>query len=496
MSYKDKIQTQVFSHNKMAPKKAIKMLAPKIIQEPVKDVKPVKVMKEPVKELIKEPVKESVKEIKSDKDDDKDNYDDFKEIEKIPLKKGDAFEDVPTNEQCDWSDIATIPKEVKKEEKVKVYSSFEDMDLKEKILKGVYAYGYEKPSAIQQRAIVPIMQEYDVIGQAQSGTGKTATFSIGALERIDMKLAKCQILILAHTRELAMQTAKVALDLGSVLGVKVNVCIGGTDIDKSIKELRDGCHIVVGSPGRVHDMIRRKEIQAEHIKLLILDEADALLSDEFRGQIEDILYELPETAQKCIFSATLPQHVVDLAKAFMKEPIMKILVKTEELTLEGIKQYYINVERDLYKFETLCDLYNNLMITQAIIYVNERNRVETLRNKLQSRGHTVSCIHAGLGQDERVEIMKEFRCGKTRILLTTDLLSRGIDVQQVSLVLNYDLPKSRECYIHRIGRSGRFGRKGVAINFATTKDEYKLIELEKFYNTQICTLPMDLSELT
>lgn len=300
---------------------------------------------------------------------------------------------------------------------------------------------------------------------------------------------------MSHTRELAFQTAKVVKDLGAYTKVKVNTSVGGISVEDNIKELRDGCHVVVGTPGRVIDMMLRKVLVIKDVKTIILDEADELLSRGFKQDMYDIISTLPENVQICIFSATFPPEILDLSKSFTRDNVVKILMKKEELTLEGIKQYYVDVNKESFKFETLVDLYNNININQAIIYVNERSKVDTIYNKLKSHEHSVSCIHAGMAQEDRMEIMKSFRCGKTRILLTTDLLSRGIDVQQVSLVVNYDLPSSKENYIHRIGRSGRFGRKGIAINFVTYKDVEYLRDIEQFYATAIVELPPDLQKL-
>jgi len=226
----------------------------------------------------------------------------------------------------------------------------------------------------------------------------------------------------------------------------------------------------------------------------VLDEADEMLSRGFKDQIYDIFQFLPEKVQVCLFSATMPREILDISEKFMRNPI-KILVQKDELTLEGIKQFYIHVEKEDWKFDTLCDLYETLTITQAIIYCNFKRKVDTLTDKMAQRDFTVSSMHGDMTGGERDVIMKEFRSGSSRVLITTDLLARGIDVQSVSLVINYDLPKNRESYIHRIGRSGRFGRKGVAINFVTDDDIRAMRELEAFYNTQIEEMPMNVADL-
>ncbi|KAD3068438.1 hypothetical protein E3N88_36318 [Mikania micrantha] len=279
-----------------------------------------------------------------------------------------------------------------------VYDSFDAMGLQENLLRGIYAYGFEKPSAIQQRGIVPFTKGLDVIQQAQSGTGKTATFCSGILQQLDYNAVECQALVLAPTRELAQQIEKVMRALGDYLGVKVHACVGGTSVREDQRILSAGVHVVVGTPGRVFDMLRRQSLRSDYIKMFVLDEADEMLSRGFKDQ-------------------------------------------------------------------------------------------------MRSRDHTVSATHGDMDQNTRDIIMREFRSGSSRVLITTDLLARGIDVQQVSLVINYDLPTQPENYLHRIGRSGRFGRKGVAINFVTVDDEKMLGDIQKFYNVVVEELPSNVADL-
>jgi len=375
-----------------------------------------------------------------------------------------------------------------------VCETFDDMNLREDLLRGIYAYGFEKPSAIQQRAIVPLVKGHDTIAQAQSGTGKTATFSVGILQRMDMNVRDCQALILAPTRELAQQIQKVCLALGDYMQVQCHACIGGTNVRDDMRKLESGVHVVVGTPGRVYDMINRRALRVESMKLFVLDEADEMLSRGFKDQIYDVFRFMPPTIQVGLFSATMPVEVLEITQQFMRDPI-RILVKRDELTLEGIRQFYVAVDREDWKLDTLCDLYETLTITQAIIYCNTRRKVDWLAEKMAARDFTVSCVHGDMEQRERDVIMREFRSGSSRVLITTDLLARGIDVQQVSLVINYDLPTNRENYIHRIGRSGRFGRKGVSINFLTRDDVRLLRDIEQFYNTQIEEMPMNVADL-
>ena len=344
--------------------------------------------------------------------------------------------------------------------------TFDELNLNDALLRGIYGYGFEKPSAIQQKAILPIIKGHDVIAQAQSGTGKTAAFAIGSLQLIDTKKDDIQCLVLSPTRELAQQTAIVYNFLGEFMGVKVSLVIGGTRLGADLDKLKEGPQVLVGSPGRVLDLIRRKQISLAYLQTFILDEADEMLSKGFLDNITQL---------------------------FMENPA-RILVKNEELTLEGIKQYYVYLKKED-KLDVLLQIYRGIEIAQAIIYCNSKKSVEFVSEELKKKGHMVSSIHGDLKQFDRDHIMRDFRNGATRVLITTDLLARGIDVYQVSLVINYELPKQKETYLHRIGRSGRFGRKGNAINFVTPPEKEELENLQKFYNTTIESLPTDLSEL-
>jgi translation initiation factor 4A len=381
-----------------------------------------------------------------------------------------------------------------KTDEVDVYENFDDLNLKENLLRGIYSMGFEKPSAIQQKGIMPIINGQDVIAQAQSGTGKTATFTIGVLQRIDESKEQIQGIILTHTRELAFQVKDVLDGISKFMNINTNLCIGGTQVKENINDLLENPHIIIGTPGRILDMINKKVLNTRYLKLLVVDEADEMLSKIFLNQIYDIFRFLPTEIQVALFSATMTPDFFDLTKNFMRDPI-KILVKTEELTLEGIAQYFINVERNDYKFEVLCDLYESFSISQSIIYCNSRKAVDEITRKMIDNNFTVASIHGDMTQDERNKIMGEFRNGISRVLISTDLLSRGIDIQQVSIVINYDVPNNIESYLHRIGRSGRFGRKGVSINFVTYYDIKKLHEIETFYSTQISEMPSDLASV-
>lgn len=378
--------------------------------------------------------------------------------------------------------------------KIPIYPTFEAMELKAALLRGIYNYGFTAPSAIQSRAIMQIISGRDTIAQAQSGTGKTATFSIGMLEVIETSNKNCQAIVLSPTRELAVQIQNVIKSLGDFMNIRVHGCVGGKSVGDDVKALNKGQHVVSGTPGRVLDMIKRRNINTKNIKMIILDEADELLSKGFKEQIYDIYKYLPTGCQAVVVSATLPKEVLNMTKKFMNEPV-KILVKRDEITLEGIKQYFIQVEKEDWKFDTLCDLYDSLTITQAVIFCNTKRKVDWLANELKKANFTVISMHGDMSQDERDKIMNDFRIGNSRVLVSTDVWARGIDVQQVSLVINYDLPLDRENYIHRIGRSGRFGRKGVAINFVTNEDVSVLHELETYYSCQIEEMPVNVNSI-
>jgi len=372
--------------------------------------------------------------------------------------------------------------------------SFDALDLKADLLRGIYGYGFVKPSVIQSKGVLPILKSKDTIAQAQSGTGKTATFAISILQLIDPDAQRCQALVLAPTRELAQQIQRVIMCLGEYLKVSVHICTGGTNVMDERKKLQEGVQIVVGTPGRVHDMLKRGYLKSDHLKLFVLDEADEMLGRGFQEQIKEIFKLIPGDVQIALFSATMPLEILGLTKDFMRDPAT-ILVKNEELTLDGIKQFYIAIDKEEWKFDTLVELYNNIDIQQCIIYCNKKQKVDELTTKLTEKNFTVSSMHGDMDQNQRDLIMREFRTGSSRVLITTDLLARGIDIQQVSLVINFDLPLSREKYIHRIGRSGRFGRKGVAINFVTPSDYKFLQEVEKYYNTEVVEMPLDVSNL-
>ena len=378
---------------------------------------------------------------------------------------------------------------------VNEYKSFDDMGLPETLLRGIYSYGFEKPSKIQEKAIVPIRERKDILAQAQSGTGKTGAFTIGSMSVIDPTLNKPQVFVLVPTQELAKQIYNVAKNIGSYLPVNCYCATGGTPIKDDITAIENGVQFIVGTPGRMFYLMERNILKTRDIKCLILDEADQMLEDRFYKQVMCILeIGFPNTTKVALFSATMPKEVIEVANKLLQDPV-RILVPAEDVTLEGIEQYIVDVEKDEWKYEILCDIYKQLNINQAIIYCNKRQSAEWLSDKLSNDGYPLLCIHGDMENSERRRRMQEFREGKVRVLISTDLLARGIDIQQISLVMNYELPNNRENYIHRIGRSGRFGRKGVAINLVSNSEKRMKEEIETYYTVKMKELPMDLSKI-
>jgi superfamily II DNA/RNA helicase len=376
-------------------------------------------------------------------------------------------------------------------------SNWDELEIDTNLLRGIYAYGFEKPSPIQKKAIKPIIIGKDIIAQAQSGTGKTATFTIGALSHVNTDSDTTQILCLSPTRELSIQTANVMKGLGSMMkNLRVQVLVGGSSIDEDIGNLKGNVpHIIAGCPGRVYDMMRRNHILSKNIKLVILDEADEMLSSGFKEQVYNIFQNFKSDIQVALFSATLPDHINGITSKFMRNPV-RIQVKAEQLTLEGISQYYIAVEDDRQKYLTLKDLYSYMSVSQTIIYANSIKRVAALYDAMTEDGFPVCRIHSGMDKAERDKAFADFRTGGYRVLISSNVTSRGIDIQQVSLVINFDIPKCVHNYLHRIGRSGRWGRKGVGINLITRRDVSKMKEIEAHYSTQINEMPASFDGLT
>ena len=385
---------------------------------------------------------------------------------------------------------ATIQDELKK------YESFDEMNLKDDLIRGVYSYGFENPSKIQQLAIVPMSKHTDILAQSQSGTGKTGAFTIGSLSVINTSIKYPQVIVICPTRELSQQTERVAKALGTYMNLKVLSATGGNQLRNDISTLKAGAQFIVGTPGRIFDLIRRGDLSVEHIKYVILDEADQMLEDHFAEQIKAILdNKFPSTTRLALFSATMPQNVIEIAEHYLSNPA-RMLLPPDEVTLDGIKQYFVELEREDWKLPVLLYLYQQIAVNQALIYVNKRQKAEWLAKQLSAQGFTLEYIHGEMEVGERKKRMDDFRSGTVRVLISTDLLARGIDVQQVSLVVNYELPIQRENYVHRIGRSGRYGKKGVAVNLVYGDERNTLKEIERHYSTTISELPEDLASLS
>lgn len=382
-----------------------------------------------------------------------------------------------------------------KTSEVKVFDTFDEMGIPDEILRGVYANGFERPSEIQKRGIVPIAEGRDVLAQAQSGTGKTGTFTIGSLQRIDPQLQQVQVLVLVPTHELAEQIYNVATRIGSYIGLKAHYAIGGNPRKNDIAAIKAGCQFLVGTPGRIYDLCYSGVLVRDNVKVLIMDEADQMLEDRFQDQIMEILkLGFPEQTRVCLFSATMPPEIVKFTDGILTDPV-RILIASNQVPLQGIKQYYVGLDQEDWKFDALCDIYGQLPINQAIIYCNKRQKAEWLAMKMKDAKFTLECIHGEMGAEERKQKMDDFRLGKCRVLISTDLLARGIDVQQVSLVINFELPLDVSNYIHRIGRAGRFGRKGVTINLVAANEQKQMKAIEQYWATNMMELPSALSAI-
>ena len=371
------------------------------------------------------------------------------------------------------------------------FEAWEDIqDLNPLLMRGIYGYGFEKPSPIQQKSILSIMDGRDVIAQAQSGSGKTGAFATGVLSRMRLDNKHPQALIIAPTRELAKQIHDVVKDLATQMtGLNVQLLIGGTSTEDDVADLKaNGPQVLIGCPGRVHDILRRQPAIGRGMHMLVLDEADEMLSAGFNEQIYNIFQQLNPNVQVCLFSATMPSELHSLSDKFMRDPV-RILVKSEMLTLEGISQFHVALETDHDKYATLKDLFTRISVSQCIIYCNSIRRVSDLAEAMMNDGFPVCCIHSGMEKEVRDKAYQEFRSGAHRVLISSNVTARGIDIQQVSTVINFDMPRDVHTYLHRIGRSGRWGRKGSGVNFVTRRDFRKLKEIETYYGTCIPELP-------
>ncbi|KPU27685.1 RNA helicase [Caloranaerobacter sp. TR13] len=361
---------------------------------------------------------------------------------------------------------------------------FKDLMLSNEIVKAIEDMGFEEPSPIQAKAIPLLMEGKDVIGQAQTGTGKTAAFGIPVLEKMQPENKKLQALILCPTRELAIQVSEELRRLSKYKSnIKILPIYGGQPIERQIKALKKGIHIVVGTPGRIMDHMRRRTLKMDNLKMVILDEADEMLDMGFRDDIETILKEVPKERQTVMFSATMPKPILELTRKYQKKPqLVKVVHK--QLTVPNIEQIYFEVKEKtkLEVLSRLIDMYNPKL---SLVFCNTKKRVDELVSQLQGRGYFADGLHGDMKQSQRDRVMSKFRNGTIEILVATDVAARGIDVDDVEAVFNYDLPRDEEYYVHRIGRTGRAGKSGRAFNFVVGKEIYKLKEIQKYTKTKI-----------
>lgn len=366
---------------------------------------------------------------------------------------------------------------------------FEQLEIQQEILKAITDMGFEEATPIQAKSIPVILEGKDIVGQAQTGTGKTASFGIPILQNVNPKSKTLQAIVLCPTRELAIQVADELRKLAKYLhGIKVLPIYGGQDITKQIRSIKAGTQIIIGTPGRVMDHMRRKTMKLDHVKMVALDEADEMLNMGFREDIETILNEIPEERQTILFSATMPKPIMDITKKFQKDAqIIKVVKK--ELTVPNIEQYYYEV-RPKNKAEILARLLDIYNPNLSVVFCNTKRMVDELVDDLQGRGYFAEGLHGDLKQSQRDRVMNGFRNGKTEILVATDVAARGIDVDDVDAVFNYDIPQDDEYYVHRIGRTGRAGRTGIAFSFVSGREVYKLKEIQRYCKTKIKAQPI------
>ncbi len=370
---------------------------------------------------------------------------------------------------------------------------FDELGLMPQILRGIEEMGFEETTPIQAKAIPVVMEGKDVIGQAQTGTGKTAAFGIPMLQNVDPSLKKTQVLILSPTRELAIQVAEELRNLGRYMhGIKILPVYGGQDISKQIRSLKGGIQIIVGTPGRVMDHLRRKTIRCDEVHMIVLDEADEMLNMGFREDIETILEYIPEERQTVLFSATMPKPILEITRKYQTDAVTIKVVK-KELTVSNIEQYYYDVKRKD-KVEVLTRLLDYYNPKGSIVFCNTKRMVDELSHELTLRGYFADGLHGDMKQAQRDRVMSNFRKGKTDILIATDVAARGMDIDDVEAVFNFDIPQDDEYYVHRIGRTGRAGRMGKAFSFVKGKEVYKLKDIMRYCKTKIYAQPIPSSE--
>ena len=361
---------------------------------------------------------------------------------------------------------------------------FEELQLDERIIRAITEIGFEEASPIQAQAIPVVLDGRDMIGQAQTGTGKTAAFGLPLLQKVDPKVKKLQAIVLLPTRELAIQVAEELRRFAKFMhGVKILPIYGGQDIVKQIRSLKDGTQIVVGTPGRVMDHMRRKTVKTADVHTVVLDEADEMLNMGFLEDMETILSQLPQERQTLMFSATMPQAIAEIARKFQNDPVTVRVIK-KELTVPKVTQYYYEVQ-PRNKVEVMCRLLDLYAPKLSIVFCNTKKQVDELTQALQGRGYFADGLHGDLKQIQRDRVMNNFRNGKTDILIATDVAARGIDVGDVEAVFNYDIPQDDEYYVHRIGRTGRAGREGRAFSLVVGREVYKLRDIQRYCKTKI-----------
>jgi len=370
-------------------------------------------------------------------------------------------------------------------------NEFEDFCLSRELLMGIFEKGWEKPSPIQEASIPIALTGRDILARAKNGTGKTGAYTIPILERIDSTRDCIQGMIIVPTRELALQTSQIAIEVSKHLGIKVMVTTGGTNLKDDIMRIYEKVHLVVATPGRILDLMEKKVANVSKCSMMVLDEADKLLSQDFKGMLDRVISHLPPKRQILLYSATFPLTVETFMRKHLKDPYEINLM--DELTLKGITQYYAFVQ-ERQKVHCLNTLFSKLQINQSIIFCNSTQRVELLAKKITELGYSCYYIHAKMAQPHRNRVFHDFRAGLCRNLVCSDLFTRGIDIQAVNVVINFDFPKMAETYLHRIGRSGRFGHLGVAINLITYDDRFALHRIETELGTEIKPIPRDIDK--
>ncbi len=361
---------------------------------------------------------------------------------------------------------------------------FSELGLSKELLKAVSDLGFEEPTPIQALAIPCLLSGRDMVGQAQTGTGKTAAFGLPLLNQLNLRSKKTQALVLCPTRELAMQVSEEISSLAAHMhGVSILPVYGGQSLERQFRALERGVHIVVGTPGRVLDHLQRKTLNLEHLETLVLDEADEMLDMGFREDIELVLKSAPEDCRKVCFSATMPRPILDLTKNYLRDPEF-IKITQKEITVSGIEQYYYDV-RQFQKADALCLVLDSQEVRKGIIFCSTKLGVDELTTHLMARGYQADALHGNLAQSQRDRVMNRFRNGSIELLVATDGAARGLDVDDVDLVVNFDIPIDVESYVHRIGRTGRAGRSGKALTFVTPREQYKLRDIARYTKAEI-----------